>query len=445
LKKSTLYAGFVFLLMLAMVVTGCSQTTETSTTKPEENTATDPKKEEAKKEPVTIIITNGKGEISKQWEQAAKDFSAANPEVTIEAYSNVVGDSLSAYEKLSTSGKVVTLAMFEPGSLLSKNNGVGIDLSGEKWAGETADIAKDATGTAVGFPFAIEGYGIVYNKAVVEKAVGGAFDPYSINTRDKLIELFDKVKASGVEFPVAYQTEPWSVGNHYGSLFLNQGGDPGATLASLNNGELKLKDNATWNGLLDTMDVLASEKYNKFGKRPLGKLYDEAHRLVGSGESAFLFNGNWAYDSLKALPESDFGFIPVPVDNDASNVMNTKLSAGPAQVLVVNKAATPAQQDAAKRFLNWIVYEAAGQDFLVTKSQVVPAFKNIALSVTNPLGKAVGAAVKEGKTMPFSTNYINAGDYMEKIGPEVQKYIDKKVTRDQLAKTYEDYHATLKK
>jgi raffinose/stachyose/melibiose transport system substrate-binding protein len=133
------------------------------------------------------------------------------------------------------------------------------------------------------------------------------------------------------------------------------------------------------------------------------------------------------------------------VDNDASNVMNAKLSAGPTQALVVNKAATPAQQDAAKRFLNWIVYEKAGQDFLVTKSQVIPAFKNITLAVTNPLGKAISDAVKKGRTMPFTTNYIYAGDYMEKIGSAVQKYIEKKITRKQLAKAYEEYHATLKK
>jgi raffinose/stachyose/melibiose transport system substrate-binding protein len=424
-------------MMVSFVIAACSSESEETTGETEEATT-------QTQEPVTIIMTNGKGEIATQWEQAAKDFMAANPNITVEAYSNAVGDSLSAFEKLTTSGKTVTLGMFEPGSLLEKHNGLGIDLSGEKWASETVDIVKDGSGTPVGFPFAIEGYGIIYNKAVVEKAVGGAFDPYSINTRDKLVELFDKVKASGIAAPVAYQTEAWSVGNHYGSLFLNQG-DPSQVATDLANGKLKLADNATWNGLLDTMDVLASEKYNKYGKRPLGQYYDEAHVLVGSGQAAFLFNGNWAYDSLKALPESDFGFIPVPVDNNADNPMNNKLAAGPTQVLVINKDATEAEQNAAKKFLEWIVYEEAGQDFLVNKSQVIAAFKNIQLSVTNPLGKAIGAAVQGGKTMPFSTNFINGGDYFNKVGPEVQKYIDKKIDRAALAKFYEDYHATLKK
>jgi raffinose/stachyose/melibiose transport system substrate-binding protein len=434
-KKFNLLALLLVFVMVGFVFSACSSSDEAATPAPTEA---------PKAEPTTIIVTNGKGEITSQWEQAAKDFMAANPDITVEVYSNAVGDSLSAYEKLTTSGKVVTLGMFEPGSLLEKHNGLGIDMSGEKWASETVDIIKDGNGTPVGFPFAIEGFGIVYNKAVVEKAVGGTFDPYSINTRDKLIALFDKVKASGIATPVAYQTEPWSVANHYGSLFLNQG-DPAQLTKDLANGTLKLADNATWNGLLDTMNVLASEKYNKFGKRPLGQYYDEAHVLVGSGKAAFLFNGNWAYDSLKALPESDFGFIPVPVDNNESNPMNNKLAAGPTQVLVINKDATEAQQAAAKKFLEWIVYDEKGQDFLVTKSQVIPAFKNISLSVTNPLGKAIGEAVKAGKTMPFTTNYIIGGDYMEKLGPEVQKYIDKKSKKADLAKAYETYHATLKK
>jgi len=43
-------------------------------------------------------------------------------------------------------------------------------------------------------------------------------------------------------------------------------------------------------------------------------------------------------------------------------------------------------------------------------------------------------------TVPFSTNYINAGDYFNIVGPAVQKYLAKKSSRTQLAKAIEDYH-----
>jgi raffinose/stachyose/melibiose transport system substrate-binding protein len=132
--------------------------------------------------------------------------------------------------------------------------------------------------------------------------------------------------------------------------------------------------------------------------------------------------------------------MPVPVDNNADNPLNNKLVAGPTQVYLVNKEATPEQQEAAKTFLNWLVYNEKGQDFVVNQSQIISAFKNNANKVKNPLGVAIANAIGADKTMPFSTNYVSAAEYMNTIGPDVQKYIDKKETREDLAKAFAKYY-----
>jgi raffinose/stachyose/melibiose transport system substrate-binding protein len=394
--------------------------------------------------PVKIIVTNGKGEIDAQFKQAAKDFMAANKNIQVEVDSVAVGDTLNVYDKLTAAGKTVTMAMFDPYAALHKYKDVGIDLSGEKWNSDTSDALKNADGKVVGFPFAVEGFGLVYNQKVLDKAVGGTFDPFTINSQDKLKEVLDKIKASGVKYPVAYQTEAWSVGNHYSSIFLDQESDPNTIVKQLQDGSFDFANNKTWNGYYDTMDILASKDYNKFGDRPIGQYYDAAHLAVGKGESAILFNGDWAYDSLKAVAGDTFGFMPVPVDNDSSNQLNNKIAVGPTQVLVINKKASKVQQDAAKKFLNWLVYDKAGQDFVVNKAQVISAFKNNPNKVTNPLGVAISNAIAAGKTMPFSTNYINAGDWPTTIGPEVQKYIAKQESRAALAKAFESYYKSHK-
>lgn len=394
----------------------------------------------ASDKPVTISITNGKGEIASQWEQVAKDFTAANPNIKVEVYSAAVGDTLNVFDKMTATGETVTIAMFDPDAALHKYADIEADLSGEKWVADTDSALKNAAGQVVGFPFAIEGFGLVYNQKVLDKAVGGTFDPSSINTRDKLKDLLDKIKASGVKYPVAYQTEDWSVSNHYSSQFLNQAEDPNKIVDQLKAGTLDLANNAVWNGYYDTMDLLKSKDYNKYGDRPLGQYYDDAHLSVGKGESAILFNGNWAFDSLKAVAGDKFGFIPVPVDNNPDNPLNNKLAAGATQVLVLNKNATPEQQEAAKKFLDWLVYDPAGQDFIVNKSQVISGFKNNPNTVTNPLGVAIADAVKSGKTMPFTTNYVTASDYQTILGPDVQKYIAGKETRADLAKAFETYY-----
>lgn len=429
---------------LALGVTACGSSSESSGTASSASPAASAGTGTAKQEKTTIIITNGKGEIASQWEQAAKDFMAANPDITVEAYSQAVGDTLGVLDKLTATGKKVTIAMLEPSAVNYKYKDWAIDLSKEKWNEETKDGVKNAAGQIVGFPFAIEGFGLVYNKKVVEKAVGGTFDPFTINTRDKFKELLDKLKASGVKYPIAYQTEAWSVSNHYSTQFLNQAADPATVVTQLQEGKFDLAGNAVWNGYYDTMDLLASKEYNKYGARPLDRVYDDSHLSVGKGESAILFNGNWAFDSLKAVAGDTFGFIPVPVDNNADNPLNNKIVAGPTQILAINKEATPAQQEAAKKFLNWLVYDKAGQDFLVNKSQIISAFKNNPHRVTNPLGAAIADAIGKGKTMPFTTNYVVADDWYKIIGPDVQKYIAKEGTRADLAKAIKAYYASKK-
>jgi raffinose/stachyose/melibiose transport system substrate-binding protein len=434
MKKSVV---LILSLVMVMVLAACGANNNAGT-------ATNGNGNGASTEKTTIIITNGKGEIAAQWEQAAKDFMAANPDIIVEAHTQAVGDTLSIVDKLTASGKTVTLAMVAPDTVNGKYKDFGIDLSDQSWVAETDHAFANEAGQVVGFPFSIEGLGLVYNKNVVEKAVGGEFDPFSINTRDKLVALLDQIKASGVEYPVAFQTEGWSVSNHYSTQFLNQNDNPADTVAALKSGELKLADNATWNGYYDTLEVLVSEKYNKYGERPIGVYYDDAHVSVGNGTSAMLFNGNWAYDSLQAVAGEEFGFIPVPVDNDETNPLNNKIVAGPTNLLVINKDATPAQQEAAKKFLDWIVFDEAGQDFVVNKSQVISAFKNNANKVANPLGGAIATAVEQGKTADFALNYTTAEDWANKLSPDVQKYVAQKLSRAELATVIEDYFKSQK-
>ncbi|MCR8660188.1 ABC transporter substrate-binding protein [Paenibacillus endoradicis] len=426
MKKSVV---LILTLVMVILLAACGTNNNAGTTN--EGTTSSEK--------TTIIITNGKGEIAAQWEQAAKDFMAVNPDIIVEAHTQAVGDTLSIVDKLTASGKTVTLAMVAPDTVNGKYKDFGIDLSGEAWITETDNAFSNEEGMVVGFPFSIEGLGLVYNKTVVEKAVGGEFDPFSINTRDKLVALLDQIKASGVEYPVAYQTEGWSVANHFSTQFLNQNDEPSQTVSQIKSGELKLADNATWNGYYDTLDVLVSKDYNKYGERPIGVYYDDAHVSVGNGTSAMLFNGNWAYDSLQAVAGEEFGFIPVPVDNDPENPLNNKIVAGPTNLLVINKKATAEQQAAAKKFLDWIVFDEAGQNFLVNESQVISAFKNNPNKVANPLGAAIASAVEQGKTADFALNYTVAEDWSTKLAPEVQKYVAQKLTRAELATFIENY------
>lgn len=435
--------SLILLVALVLSMTACASTASSVAATADNTTAVVSETTKAiAQEPVSIIITNGKGEITAQFAQAAKDFMAANPGITVDAQSVTVGDSVSIYDKLTAAGKKVTLAMVEPSQVTDKYKDIAAVMGGANWIADTDAAIRNAEGQVVGFPFVIEGFGLVYNKAVLEKVVPG-FDPYSIKTIDQFKDLLNKIQVTGMKFPVAYQTETWSIGSHYSSQFVNQAADKIAFDADMRAGKVDFINNAVWNGYYDTMDLLASKEYNVYGERPLGKYYDEAHVKVGNGEAAMLFNGNWAFDSLKAVAGSDFGFIPVPFTNDANDPNAGKLTAGPTQVFIIDKTATPAEQAAAEKFLEWMVYDAKGQDFVVNQAQCISPFKNNPNKVTNPLGIAISDALISGKTLDFTLNYVKGSDYYDILGPDIAKYIDHKMTREQLAKSFTAYYSSL--
>ena len=79
------------------------------------------------------------------------------------------------------------------------------------------------------------------------------------------------------------------------------------------------------------------------------------------------------------------GLIPMPfMEKDEDNDV---LYAGVTTYWVINKDS--AVKDAAKEFLNWLVYDEEGQSFLVTELKNIPAFSNITTGTDSigPLGR----------------------------------------------------------
>ena len=64
--------------------------------------------------------------------------------------------------------------------------------------------------------------------------------------------------------------------------------------------------------------------------------------------------------------------MPVPQNTDGK--FNTLLVGGGSKYFFVDNSATEEQQKQAKDFLNWLVTSEAGQDGLVNKCALVPAF-----------------------------------------------------------------------
>lgn len=248
-----------------------------------------------------ITLLNSKTEIKTQLEEVAKQYNQEHPGVTLEIISAPEGTS--GYQKLMSmygSGSPATMSMLDSGDtqqFLDK----AVDLSKEKWVAETIDNGLDAVKkneTVLGFPFAVEGYGLIYNKKVLDKAVGGSFDASSVKSRSSLNLLMTKIKKTGVE-PVMLSTMDWSLGSHL--LTVSYSVQPGGFskfVKGMQNNSIDMSKNDAMSGWVQTLDLLKDNNINK--NSPMENTYDGA-KALGEGKVGLWFMGNWAWGKLRAM------------------------------------------------------------------------------------------------------------------------------------------------
>jgi len=441
--KTIISMGLVFAMVASLSACGSkaseskssdSQTNDTQT----ETTQTDQSQVDKTEstEPVEISILNSKNDLNQQFLDAVTEFNKTYPNIKVD----VISTDQSPVEKataLYAAGTPATLCMLDAGDI-SKFKDKAADLSSEKWVSEVPQPDM-VDGKVIAFPFAVEGYGLIYNKAVVDKALGTTFDPSTINTTTALEDLLTKIQNAGVS-PLIIGSMDWSLGNHFLALtYANQpDSDVSTFISTLKAGTADLVNNSAYNGLMNMFDMMM--KYNKAKDDPMAVTYEQSIAAVATEEAAITFNGNWSMMEIqKSNPDGEFGFIPVPISDNASDKGNTAIAVGATkQIFIDSSASTEEQQEAAKTFLNWVVYDAAGQDFLVNKCNIVPGFKNITFEPANSLAKAIVEYNNSGKAIAFAGNYVPA-DHWNVLGASMQKYLVGKIDKTELAAEVEDY------
>jgi raffinose/stachyose/melibiose transport system substrate-binding protein len=392
-----------------------------------------------------ITFMNSKGEIQAQLEEAARLFERENPGISIELLAAPVGQS--PWEKvmaLYAAGNAPTLFMDKITSLLKIKDKL-VDLSGERWvkdiiATPAMELATPG-GKVIAFPATVEGYGIIYNGSLLGRA---GIDPKSIRTIKDLEAAFKKLKAAGIG-AVTLAKDDWSVGGHFLYTGYSQAENQAnweRMQAELKAGKFDLAKNSAMNGLLDTFDLL--KKYNINSADPMSPSYDTVNMQFASGKAAFYFQGNWVWPLLSKLTkETYFGIIPVPVSNDPKDYGNTGIPVSITKFIAIDaEQNSRQQQDAAKKFLEWLVYSPVGQDMIVSKCSIIPAFRNIALTPADPLSQSIiKDYIVKGRTIFWPQT---PSDHWAKLGVFMQKYLADVIPRDELLKEIRDYWTRVK-
>ena len=379
-----------------------------------------------------ITIFNSKMEIQSQLEEMAEKYSEEKG-VNVEVYYS--SDTVAAH--MSTryaSNEPYTISMVDAKDIYSLAPDHGVDLSDEDWVKDTTQaIAID--GKVYGFPVCVEARGIIYNKTAVEDTLGEEFKPEDYATYDAFVELLEKLKENGMETPTGVMKEDWSLGAHYLQQVYEMRDDVEGEIAALHEGKADLINDKRFNSLMDTFDLLKENNYAK--DSAISAVREDTEMYLADGDIAFMFGGNWDWSVLAEYePQGEMGMMPVPQNDDEYN--NKLVGGGSKYFFIDNSDQTSEEQvQLAKDFLNWLVYDEEGQDFLVNTCALVPAFTNIELEVSDPLGVSVKSFADSGNLV---ADYRYApDDHYAKNGASFQKYLAGEIDRAELATEIEDY------
>jgi raffinose/stachyose/melibiose transport system substrate-binding protein len=286
-----------------------------------------------------------------------------------------------------------------------------LDLSNQKWVSETS-VPFTQNGKVYGFPVSIEGWGLAYNADLLKKA---GVDPKTLVDYPAYKAAFEKIDSMksqlGINAVVSMAASPgmsWVVTDHNFNSLLSNGlpyGDMSVVNALLagNVDQSRLQQYANWVQLLfkyADQSILTTGDYNA------------QVNAFATQKTVFLHQGNWVDPNMKQAGATfPMAFAP-------QGSMNTPTDgifvAAPSYYVINSKSKNIA---GAEQYLNDMVFTKAGQDFIVKKADMIPAFKNIDLQPSGQFSQSVQAWMKAGKI--YSWNQYNfSGDFRSQtLGP----------------------------
>ena len=366
-------------MVLGLVACSGSKTpTETTpmssdTTKTTENGETEPAKTEAKG---SVYYLNFKPEADAAWQELAKTYTALTgvPVTVVTAASGTYDDTLTA-----EMDKTAAPTLFQCGNqgAIDSWGDYCMDLRGTDVYNEmTTDSFNlhGENGEVLSIGYCYEAFGIIVNKALLEKA-GHSLD--EITNFDTLKAVADDIHARASELGFDAFTSAgldgsssWRFSGHLANMPLfyefrddNVTAKPATIKGTyLDNykkiWDLYITDSATTGAALTTATG------------------DQAEAEFGQGQAVFYQNGSWEYDKLTNTTDG-FGMNPddlamIPIYCGVDGEEKAGLCAGTENCWAVNAEASEDDIQATLDFLYWVVTSEEGTTMLAQQFGPAP-------------------------------------------------------------------------
>lgn len=387
--------------------------------------------------PIALTLINSKPEIQDSLAAMAKDYQReTGVSISVQMTKGTVLEESLTGALADEPTDILMLQSWEM-DLLSEETAV--DLRDQPWVEHVVGSEESHGGSVFGFPICIEGKGLILNCTAVERALGR---PYSqspcLNAAD-LRGLLEALRDAGMEYPVVISSTDWLLSDALlGVVYETQDytkegirGIQGA-LKDEDSG-LDLAANPKFNGFLDTLELLA--EYSDF--RGPSSVYTDDVQAFAEGRSAVWFNGNWVWPTLvdNGGKDNEYTMLPFFLGSETDTRSNCSISVSPSRYLAISSTCNSSKREAAKGFLNWLVFNTKAQETLVNDLALVPAFSNNTLDPSNSLNRSVKDYWDSGRAFPRSETPAKL--YGE-LSRDVGDFILGKITREELAEEIQE-------
>ncbi len=255
-----------------------------------------------------------------------------------------------------------------------------------------------------GIPYVVEGYGIIYNNAIMTKyfALNGAkaASMDEVNTFAKLKEVVEDMTARKAELGIEgvfsstslkpgedwrWQTHLANVPIYYEFRDNNVNlSDPAATM------EVTFKYSDNFKNIFDLYLNNSVTEKTLLGSKSV----DDSMAEFALGKSAMVQNGNWAWNQIKGvegntvLPE-DIKFLPIYTG--VAGEEKQSICVGTENFYAINSQASPEKQKLAADFIYWLFSSPTGKAFVTNDLNFIAPFDTFAENEkpTDPLSKEV--------------------------------------------------------
>lgn len=392
----------------------------------------------------SVYFLNFKPEVAEIYKEIAEKYKA---EKGVDV--KVVTAASNTYETTLKS----EIAKSAPPTIFQINGPVGyrswanycLDLSDTKLYSYLSDknLAVKNDDGVFGVPYVVEGYGIIYNEAIMNKyfaldskAVGisSAKEIRDFKILNEVVTDMTKHKRElGIDGVFASTSmsggEQWRWTTHLASLpiyyEMKDNFDGSTVVSALNAKEIQFKYADNFKNVFDMyINNSTTEKGLLSGKSVADSMAEFA-----LGKAAMVQNGNWAWEQIKdvkgnVVKEDDIKYLPIYIGVDGEEKQG--LCVGTENYLAINKNASEQDRKASIDFLDWLFSSKTGKDYVTNKLKFITPFNTFEDNEKpgDPLARQITDWMeKDAYSVEWTFNSFPSQQFKDNFGNALLEYV----------------------